>query len=291
MPWSDLKPSVNLRRAAKRVVKAQLRHLHLRYVRRFRAFTSEDLERELRKAGIAEGDTVLMHSAFDAFTGFTGKPTDVIALMQRILTRHGVLMMPTLPFTGTAVDHVARTPVFDVARAPSRVGLLTELFRRSTGVVRSTHPTHAVAIWGDDAAAIAAGHESATTPCGAGSPYARLFDRGGKVLLAGADLASLTLYHALEEALEPRLPVSPFTDQSFTLRSRLPDGTEVTTTTRLFEPRVSRRRNLYKLQPELKRRRAWHTRRVGGLSLIVLDATAIRDATYALAERGIYCYD
>jgi aminoglycoside 3-N-acetyltransferase len=282
---------VNALRTAKRAVKAQLKQLRQHYMRRFRAFTPDDLERALRDLGLAEGDAVLMHSAFDAFTGFTGRPTDVIAVMQRVLSARGVLMMPTIPFTGTAVDHVARTPLFDVARTPSRVGLLTELFRRSAGVVRSVHPTHAVAIWGDAADAIAAGHETAATPCGAGSPYVRLLDRGGKVLLAGADIASLTLYHAIEEALEPRLPVSPFTDERFALRSRRIDGTEVTTTTRLFKPQVSRRRNLSKLEPELKRRGRWRERRVGGLSLIVLAANDIRDAAFALAQRGIYCYD
>lgn len=282
---------MNALRTAKRAVKVQLKRLRQHYTRRFRAFTPDDLERALRDLGLVEGDTVLMHSAFDAFTGFTGKPTEVIALVQRILSPRGVLMMPTIPFTGTAVDHVARTPVFDVARTPSRVGLLTELFRRSAGVVRSVHPTHAVAIWGNAAEALAAGHETAATPCGAGSPYVRLLDRSGKVLLAGADIASLTLYHALEEALEPRLPMSPFTDERFTLRSRRLNGTEVMTTTRLFKPQMSRRRNLSKLKPELERRGAWRERHVGALSLIVLGANDIRDAAFALAERGIYCYD
>lgn len=278
-------------RTVKRVVKAQIKHLHQHYVRTFRAFTPVDLERALRDLGLGEGDSVLMHSAYDSFRGFTGKPSDVIAVVQRILSPSGLLMMPTIPFTGTAVDHVARTPVFDVARTPSRVGLLTEIFRRSPDVVRSVHPTHSVAIWGGAAADIARGHEFAATPCGAGSPYVALLDRGGKVLLAGADIASLTLYHALEEALEGRLPASPFTDERYLLRSRLPDGTEVTTTTRLFKPQMSRRRNLYKLEPELKQRGAWRERRVGGLPLIALDASDIREATFALAGRGIYCYD
>ena len=278
-------------RSVKRGVKAQIKQLRQHYLRTFRAFTPDDLERVLRDLGLGEGDSVLMHSAYDAFGGFTGRPTDVIAIVQRILSPRGLLMMPTIPFTGTAVEHVARTPVFDVARTPSRVGLLTELFRRSKDVVRSVHPTHAVAIWGDAAAAIALGHETAATPCGAGSPYVHLLDRGGKVLLAGADIASLTLYHALEEALEPRMPVSPFTDETFTLRSRLADGSEVTTTTRLFKPQVSRRRNLSKLEAELRRCGAWHQRRVGGLSMVALDTNDVRAAAFALADRGIYCYD
>jgi aminoglycoside 3-N-acetyltransferase len=286
----DSGPAVAVQRV-KAAIKSRLRAFRFWYVRQFRAFSREDLARKLRELGIVEGDVVLVHSSYDAFAGFVGKPTDVIGVLEAAVSRRGVLMMPTIPFTGTAVEHVAHTPIFDVARTPSRMGLLTELFRRSAGVVRSVHPTHAVAIWGDDAQALAAGHHTAKTPCGQGSPYAKLLERDGKVLLAGTDIASLTLYHTLEEALEDRLPASPFTSTDFRLPSRLSDGTTVVTITRLFEPAVSRRRNVAKIVPELKQRGQWHEARLGGLTLVLLRAREVRDAVFALAARGIYCYD
>ena len=58
--------------------------------------------------------------------------------------------------------------------------------------------------------------------------------------------------HMIEETIEGHLPFSPFTRERFALVSRNRDGSLVTTETRLFEPAVSRRRNLYKLVPELK---------------------------------------
>jgi aminoglycoside 3-N-acetyltransferase len=245
----------------------------------------------MRDLGVAEGDVLFVHSSYDAFAGFTGKPTDIIAVLEAAVSPRGVLMMPTIPFTGTAVEHVARTPIFHVSRTPSSMGLITELFRRSVGVVRSVHPTHAVAIWGDEAPALAAGHHTARTPCGRGSPYAKLLERDGKVLLAGTDITSLTLYHTLEEELEDRLPVSPFTSADFRLSSQLSDGTALDTITRLFEPAISRRRNLTKLVPELKRKGAWREAHLGGLTLVLLRARDVRDAVVALADRGIYCYD
>jgi len=39
-------------------------------------------------------------------------------------------MMPTIPFRGTAVEYALGDPVFDVRQTVSRMGLLTELFRR-----------------------------------------------------------------------------------------------------------------------------------------------------------------
>jgi aminoglycoside 3-N-acetyltransferase len=91
------------------------------------------------------------------------------------------LMMPSMPFSGTAIEWARSGTVFDVRRTPSRMGLLSELFRRSPGVVRSVHPTHPVACWGEDAASVAAGHPGSATPCGSGSPFESLWARGARL--------------------------------------------------------------------------------------------------------------
>ena len=123
-------------------LKGWRKRLRLVYVRRWRAFGPDDLLAALRRLGITPGDVLMVHSSFDRFAGFSGKPTDVLRVLQDAVGPTGTLLMPTLPFTGTAVEYVSRGEIFDVRRTPSRVGLLTELFRRSPGVVRSVHPTH-----------------------------------------------------------------------------------------------------------------------------------------------------
>jgi aminoglycoside 3-N-acetyltransferase len=278
-------------KAIKAGIKKQLKAFRRYYARTFHSFTPADFLRRLNQLGIRSGDTVLVHSSFDAFEGFTGKPTDVIAALEEAIGPQGALLMPTLPFTGTAVEYVKENPLFDVARTPSRMGLITELFRRMPGVVRSVHPTHPVAVWGEGATSIAAGHHEAKTPCGKGTPFTRLLERRGKILLLGVDIGSVTFYHGVEEMLEARLPASPFTQQIFHLTSRGPDGSLLSTDTRLFEPAVSRRRNLEKLVPELKRRGAWRTQRLGRLTLIILNAEDVLAAVAGMADRGIYCYD
>lgn len=272
-------------------IKGALKSARRRYAQAFRSFSASDLEHALRELGLAAGDTVLVHSAFDAFEGFTGKPTDAIGALQRVVSEQGTLLMPTLPFGGTAVAYAESDPLFDPARTPSRMGLLTELFRRLPGVVRSVHPTHSVAVWGRDADAIAADHWHARTPCGAGTPYARLLEHSGKILLLGADVSSLTFYHTVEELLESSFPVSPFTAATYRLRSRLQDGLTVETQTRLFEPLVSKRRNLYRLVPELKARNAWHEARLGRLNIVLLAASDVLECVRCMIEKRVFCYD
>ena len=171
------------------------------------------------------------------------------------------------------------------------MGLLTELFRRTPGVIRSVHPTHSVAVWGADAAALVAGHVHAKTPCGVGSPYARLIDRDGKILFLGCDVKVMTFFHTVEELLEPRMPFSPFTQQEYLLESVDADGRAWTTRTRLSDPALVRRRNLTKLLPLLRQRAAWREAGVGGLRMRLVGARQVLGAGEALANQGIYCYD
>lgn len=272
-------------------VKRQVKAFRRWSTRTFRSFGPGALEQALRGLSIKQGDTLLVHSSFDAFEGFQGKPTDVISILQHMVGEQGALLMPTMTFSGTAVDHARAKPLFDVARTPSRMGLLTELFRRSPGVIRSIHPTHPVAIWGRDASTIAAGHHLARTPCGLGTPFDALRQRNGKILLLGTDISVLTFFHLLEEVLEADLPVAPFTEEVFHLQSKARDGQILDTHCRLFEPAVSRRRNLHKLVPCLKQAGSWREARVGGLKIAVLPAVAVEQVVRNMLKQGVYCYD
>lgn len=274
----------------KRKVKGEWKGLRTALIRRNRAFSRQDLLRELRRVGVQLGDTLLVHSSLEPFAGFSGKPMDVIESLEEAIGSTGTLLMPTLPFTGSAVEYVSQPRTFDVKKTPSRMGLLTELFRRAPGVVRSVHPTHSAAIWGTCAREIADRHYEAGTPCGRQTPYGRLLDRGGKILFLGTDISVMTFYHTVEELLEPQMPFSPFTKEVFTLESHDEAGNTQITHTRLFDPTCSRRRNLWKLVPVLKRRRAWSERRLGQLRLILLRGEDVLEACLELSSQGRYCY-
>jgi aminoglycoside 3-N-acetyltransferase len=275
----------------KRRIKRQIKALQASYARRFRAYGPNDLAELLARLGVQRGDVVLAHSAWDRFLGFTGKPLEAITVLQNAVGREGILAMPTLPFGGTAIAWAQSKQVFDVRRTPSQMGLLTELFRRSPGVVRSLHPTHSVAAWGDRAAEFVAGHQTTATPCGAGSPYAKLEQWNGKILLLGTGIGVLTFFHRVEEDIETLMPFSPFTAEIYVINSRDAQGATVETRNRLFDPAVSRRRDLGRLMPALKRDGSWREARAGGLDAIALEARRISAVCHALAERGEFLYE
>ena len=278
-------------RRLKAGTKTVLRRLQARVDRLLYSFSPADLVAALRALGLSAGDVVLVHSSFDAFRAFQGRPSDAIEALQTLVGQAGVILMPTMPFSGTAVEWARAHPTVDLRRTPSRMGLVSEVFRRMPGVVRSIHPTHPVAAWGERAQMLVAEHWRATTPCGPGSPYHRLLECDGRVLFLGADVTSLTFFHTVEALLADDWPVSPFTQETFRLTTLAPDGTAHVTETRLFEPAVSRRRNLRKLLPELVARDAWKQSRVGRLTAATVRARDVLDAVAALAARGTYAYD
>jgi aminoglycoside 3-N-acetyltransferase len=266
----------------KRGLKRLVRACH----QRFFAFTPADLQRALLHLGVLPGDVLMVHSAFDRFFGFHGGPVDVIRALQEVVGPGGTLMMPTIPFQGTAVEYALGDPVFDARQTVSRMGLITEVFRRAPGVVRSVHPTHSVAAWGSKADAIIAGHELADTPCGRLTPYAKLLDYDGKILLAGVPPSTMTFAYFVAEDLEPRLAVPVLTRERYPMRWKDGDGTVRVSQLRLFSPRLDH--DLHPLVSELKRRNQWRERSVGRLRLMLLRARDVYDTAAALADRGLF---
>jgi aminoglycoside 3-N-acetyltransferase len=276
--------------AVKRLVREQIKVAWRAYVRTLYSFNGQDFRRALKRVGVRPGDVLMVHSSFDRFEGFLGTPTEAIQILQESVSPDGTVMMPTMPFSGSAHDWVQSGRIMDVRRTPSRMGLLTELFRRSQGVVRTVHPTHPVAIWGAKALELSRDAHQSTTPCGRPSPFARLLEVGGKSLLLGTNIEALTFFHSVEEILEPDMPFSPFTNETFDLQTRDDQGSMVLSRLRLFDRHYSSCRRVAILVPELKRRGEWHEVRIGRLSILLLSAAGVLGACRSLASRGVYCY-
>lgn len=105
----------------------------------------------------------------------------------------GTILMPA--FSSPPADGV-----IDQRTTPSRVGLLTETFRISLGVVRSAHPTHSVCAWGARAHELTAEHLQ-TSGLGVGCPLHRAALAGAHVMMIGCRLTSCSLIHVAEATM------------------------------------------------------------------------------------------
>lgn len=152
----------------------------------------------LTGVGLRAGHHVLVHSSLSAIGWVDGGAAAVVDALLEVVGPTGTVAVPTL--TGTPDDGPGRELVLDVDRTPGWTGAIPEELRRRPAATRSGHPTHSVAAIGAAAARLTAGHEECLTPCGTGSPYARLAaDPDGVVLLLGCDHESNTTLHHVEE--------------------------------------------------------------------------------------------
>jgi aminoglycoside 3-N-acetyltransferase len=142
---------------------------------------------------------LLVHSSLRALGYVEGGPETVIQGLLSALGPDGTLLMPALSY-----EYVTRrSPTFDVRHTPSNVGTIPEYFRTRLGTRRSVHPTHSVCAVGPRAAELLDEHPLDDTPCGSHSPFHKLCDVNGQLLMLGCGLFANTSMHAIEELVEP----------------------------------------------------------------------------------------
>lgn len=174
--------------------------------------TVASLVEDLRRLGVAEGGTALVHTSLSALGWVCGAEQAVIEALTQALGRTGTLVMPAFSTHLTDPAHWRRPPVpeawwptiraempaFDPLLTPTRgLGRVAECFRRAHGVVRSLHPHDSFAARGPAARALL-GETPLEHGLGEGSPLARLYDANAHVLLLGATHGSNSSLHLSE---------------------------------------------------------------------------------------------
>jgi aminoglycoside N3'-acetyltransferase len=167
----------------KRIFPKGIRRKLSNYKNRLLNRTSESmLAGLLSRLNIEPGSVICVHSMLSAFGYLTGGPQTVFRAVQRAVPGC-TIMMPTFPFSGTAIDYFQSGAIYDPQQTPSQSGLLTDVFWRFPGAKRSLHPTHPCAALGPMADYLIDGSERAVTPFGDDSTYGRFSQLPNAVLL------------------------------------------------------------------------------------------------------------
>ena len=166
------------------------------------------LQSQLKVLGLQAGNIVLVHSSFKSLG--ISDPEEIIGALLDVLGPPGTLLMPALTYMQQPPN------LHDTRSAPSCVGFLTEYFRTRPGTVRSLHPTHSVCAVGGQVQEMLGQHWRDITPCGVFSPFNRLIQRGGKILMIGCGLRPNTTMHAVEEYTWPPYLFGPAREYTLT---------------------------------------------------------------------------
>lgn len=251
-------------------------------------YDAAKLRSGLIRIGIGESDTLMVHSNFEPDNGFQGTPLDVVNALVDLVGKKGNLLMVSLPFRGAAYDYLASCKPFNVKKTFSMMGLVTEMFRRREGTLRSLHPTHPVLAYGKDAEWLVADHERCLYPCGLGSPFEKFYQLKGKILFYDVSFGAITFFHFVEDLLKDRLPFPVYSDRLFSVPAVDANGENCVIQTYAFNSDV--RRMAEKLEAEMARRGKIRHGRVGNSRFCLVTAEDVVACFTAMVETGILPY-
>ncbi|EQB2601906.1 AAC(3) family N-acetyltransferase [Aeromonas salmonicida] len=154
------------------------------------------IEQALSELGIPKGSALMVHSdamvvaQFPGMGNAQGIATFWMHLEQWLA---GDLLVPTFTYSPMAGE------CFDPAATPSKVGLMTEVFRQRDGVTRTLDPIFSFAISGPHGADLAA--RECHDCFGQESPFGWLAEQDGWLLGLGCYPVRVTFAHYLEQQL------------------------------------------------------------------------------------------
>jgi aminoglycoside 3-N-acetyltransferase len=159
--------------------------------------TRQTLVDNLMRLGVRPDDLLMVHAGLRAVGPIVGGANVLVQALLDAVGSEGTLTayVDFEPFFDEE-DDPSETPVFDkrIASAARDHGVLHEILRNWPAAVRSDHP---------DAGVVAVGRlaEWVTTPhpfqygYGEGTPFERIVEANGRVLMIGAPLDTITMLH------------------------------------------------------------------------------------------------
>jgi len=171
--------------------------------------TRSQLADGIRALGVRPGEVVMVHTSMRALGWIVGGPETVVRALLNVVGSHGALMAYAgwdqdpfhLERWPRAVRAAARAehPAFDplLSEANRDHGRIPERMRTWPGAVRGPHPEASMVAIGARARWLVTPHPD-DEPHGPGTPFSRLIETNGAVLLLGAPSESVTLLHHAE---------------------------------------------------------------------------------------------
>lgn len=237
-------------------------------------------------------EILMVHSSVNHMKPmYTDSPSALVRMLMDFCGPNRTLAMPAFyfgdPQIGGAYETFKQQPRHDLRRTPSQTGLVTELFRRSRGVLQSRHPAYRVAAFGRLAEPLTQGHERAGTPSGRGTPFDFMATHNTRIIGIGKPFEVMTQVHHAEAVMGDDFPVPSRCEEG--LRMTLIDGQEeipFVLSGRSFEWRL----NMWKLRaimgPDSLQEWRFHhvpmfAARAGEVTVALIDA----------AKRGVTLYE
>ena len=158
-------------------------------------YNTKDIVRALKLVGIKKGDSIFLHSDLKSFGKIKNKITrdeflgSFIESLKEAVGKEGNIIMPAFSYS------FCKKEIFDPKTTPSRVGVLTEYFRKLKGVKRSVDAIFSVAALGPDKEYFT---DVGTNCFGKQSIFEKLYLKNVKIVFLG-ETFDITYIHFIEQ--------------------------------------------------------------------------------------------
>lgn len=176
----------------------------------------EDIIQSLRKAGVRQGQIIMVHTSLSSLGFVCGGAQVVIEALMECIGEEGTIMMPAQswknldPEAGVHWEEPKEWwqtirdnwPAYNKDITPTNtMGAVAEMFRKWPGTLRSNHPARSVAAYGKYAEYLTENHDLSNI-FGDGSPIGKLYELDGYVLLIGVGYDKNTSLHLADARAE-----------------------------------------------------------------------------------------
>ena len=164
-------------------------------------FTINEIYKQLKELNAPTDSVVLIHSSLKAIGPTEGRAEAMLdAFIDYFTSGGGLLCIPT--HTWNRIGDLSKITL-DYQDPKTCIGTLPDIAAKHADAVRSCHPTHSMAVFGEEkrVADFVKGEDTFDTPANPHGCYGKIYDRDGYIMLIGVGHNRNTYLHCVEEML------------------------------------------------------------------------------------------
>ena len=151
------------------------------------------LQKDFMDLGIKAGDHIALGMSFGSVGMVSGGPKSFVEALLDVVGTSGTVMIPTFTHCyPLSVVKYHKVPVFRKEETISHTGVIAEHIRNDLRAIRSNHPTNSFAAIGGKTNYLLRDHNHQSSSY---SPYSKLADINGKVLIIGLNYNFIGIRH------------------------------------------------------------------------------------------------
>jgi aminoglycoside N3'-acetyltransferase len=256
----------------------------------YKPITEEKFKHFLsQKLGVKSGATVFIHSSTD-FLNVDAPPEKILNILLDLVGEEGTLLFPAWHFNYRAEIYLHKNKVFDMKRSPTVLGLLPETARRHPLAFRSIHPVNSIVAIGKHAKELVEDHHGSIYPCGEMSPYYKMMKYNAIIVGIGVTSHFLSFMHCPEDVMREKFPVKTRTDEVFSGKVKLEDGSIILVDTLAAHSNITIR-DFPTYAKKYLSREFFSEYKMGGSNFFKADSNKLFNKVIELAEQGLTIYN